>query len=75
MSTLRDRIVGEDVPGTPTSASTMKDYGSAKQIPLTRIQVRPNGYAYDEPMVASDGAPISPTGLGQWGQLYAVGRA
>lgn len=75
MSVLRNRILGQGVPTVPTSASVAKDYGAPTEIPLTRVQVYPNGFAYDEPMVTSDGAPISPTGLGQWGQLYAVGRA
>lgn len=75
MSTLRNRILGHGVPAVPTSATIAKDYGAPTQIPLTRIQVYPNGFAYDEPMVTTDGAPISNTGPGQWGQLYAVGRA
>lgn len=74
MSQLSDRIAGKNAPPVPMSASTTKDYGAPTAIPLTRIQIWPNGWSYDEPIVASDGAPISPTGYGTWGQLYAAGR-
>lgn len=71
---LRDRILGKGVPADQQRATIAKDYGAATQIPLTRVQIYPNGFAYDEPIVSADGAPISPTGHGQWGQLYAAGR-
>ena len=74
MSTLRDRICGKNVPAVPTQATIAKDYGAPKEIPLVRIQIYPNGIGYDEPIIAADGDPIMPTGRGQWGQLYAVGR-
>ena len=74
MSSLRDRILGKGFPAAGVPATTGKDYGAPKAIPLVRIQVWPNGFSYDEPMVTSDGAPISPTGNGSWGQLYAAGR-
>lgn len=52
-----------------------KNYGAVKFTPLVRIQIMPNGIlAYDEPLIASDGAPISSTGPATWGQLYAAGR-
>lgn len=74
MSTLRDRICGKNVPGVPMPATGFKDYGAAKEIPLVRIAVYPQGVSYDEPIITSDGAVHMPTGPGQWGQLYAAGR-
>lgn len=44
--------------------------------PLTRVRIFGNMVAYDDlhPIIASDGAPISATAPGSWGQLYAAGR-
>lgn len=46
------------------------------QTPLTRVRVFDGLVAYDDlhPMIAADGAPISATAPGTWGQLYAAGR-
>jgi hypothetical protein len=46
------------------------------ETPLTHIIIYPGIIAYEDttPLIASDGAPITATGKGQWGQLYAVGR-
>lgn len=81
MSTLRNRIHWLLTPqqrvkasSVPTLEPGMKDYGAVKQTPLVRISIYPNGIAYDEPLVTSDGSPVTPTGRGQWGQLYAAGR-
>jgi hypothetical protein len=74
MSVLRDRIMGSKVPQVPQSASTVKDYGAPTEIPLVRVSVYTNGVGYDEPIIAPDGGLYMPTGRGQWGQLYAVGR-
>lgn len=73
MSVFRNRILGKNVPDVPTTAS-FKDYRAVKEIPLVRIGVYPSGLSYDEPIVAPDGGLFMPTGRGQWGQLYAVGR-
>lgn len=74
MSSLRDRITGKNVPEHTTAATTAKDYGAPTEIPLVRIQVFTNGVGYDEPLITTDGAPISATSPGQWGQLYKAGR-
>lgn len=74
MSMLRDRICGQGQPDRHAT-TVAKDYGTPTMIPLSRVQILGNGIAYDEPLVTSDGAAVSNTGLGQWGQLYAVGRA
>lgn len=87
MSTFSERIKWLHGPAPQTIASNddavtgtthmrdYKDYGAVKQTPLNRIQIFPNGIlAYDEPLIATDGAPISSTGPATWGQLYAAGR-
>jgi hypothetical protein len=74
MSSLRDRIFGKNVPDHPLPATTGKEYGAPTEIPLTQIAIYANGVGYDEPLVTTDGAPISNTSRGQWGQLYKAGR-
>ena len=74
MSTLLDRICGKGHPAAGVPATIAKDYGAPSQIPLTRITVYPNGIAYDEPLLTADGAGVTPTANGSWGQLYAAGR-
>lgn len=81
MSTFRDRIHWLLSPGeqnragdVPTLEPGVKDYGAVKMTPLVRVRVYGNGVAYDEPLVTADGAPITNTGSGTWGQLYAAGR-
>lgn len=46
------------------------------QTPLTRVRIYDNLIAYDDlhPIIAADGAFISATAPGSWGQLYAAGR-
>ncbi len=46
------------------------------EIPLSHVLIFPGIIAYEDttPLIASDGAPITATGKGTWGQLYAVGR-
>lgn len=46
------------------------------QTPLSRVRVFDGLVAYDDlhPIIAADGAPISATAPGSWGQLYAAGR-
>ena len=46
------------------------------EIPLLKISIRRGmaQYADVTALVTSDGAPISSTGTGSWGQLYAAGR-
>lgn len=51
-----------------------KDYGAVKEIPLSRVTVNGHILGYDEPLLTADGAVVSSTGNGQWGQLYAAGR-
>lgn len=75
MSTLSDRIRGKWVTPDAQPMAIAKDYGAPTAIPLRRVAIYPNGFAYDEPIITADGAPSSNTGWGQWGQLYAVGRA
>lgn len=87
MSTLSDRIAwlhgpvqqspnGDVDPGLDNETErSYKNYGTVKATPLVRVQVFPNGViAYDEPIIAADGAPITATGTRQWGQLYAAGK-
>jgi hypothetical protein len=77
MSVLSDRIRWLHNPQTANSdvvTASYKDYGAIKAIPLARIQIHPGVVAYDEPLITADGAPVSNTGFGSWGQLYAVGR-
>jgi hypothetical protein len=81
VSTLTDRIRWLLTPqqqqragDVPTLEPGLKDYGSVKATPLVRIAIYGNGIAYDEPLVTADGAPVSATGPGAWGQLYAAGR-
>lgn len=86
MSTFTDRIAwlhkptiaanGDVDPGIGNAEERYeKNYGSVKMTPLARIQIFPGGViAYDEPLITTDGAPITATGAGQWGQLYAAGR-
>lgn len=54
--------------------SNYKDYGAVKEIPLARVQVAGNILGYDEPLLTADGAVVSNTGGGTWGQLYRAGR-
>ena len=87
MSTLSDRIAwlhgpvslapNGDVDGNIGNDNEIqyKNYGAVKSIPLTRVQIFPNGIlTYDEPIISTNGAPISSTGPYTWGQLYAAGR-
>jgi hypothetical protein len=78
MSTLTDRICWLHRPQAQTipdaGGPSYKDYGAVKAIPLTRVAIHPGVLSYDEPLIASDGAPITATGSGTWGQLYAVGK-
>jgi hypothetical protein len=82
MSVLRDRIAslayGRDKDTTIVS-NDLVVVGlnqAATDIPLVQVQIHANGISYQDlqPLVASDGAPISATMPGHWGQLYAVGR-
>ena len=52
-----------------------KDYMAAESIPLTRIQIYPGVVLYEDlqPLITADGAPVTATGPGTWGQLYAAG--
>jgi hypothetical protein len=74
MSALKDRItsVGQV---TPMLNVIGKDYNDVKMIPTVRIQIFPGVLLYDElqPIITADGAPISATGPGTWGQLFAAG--
>jgi hypothetical protein len=51
-------------------------YNQPRSIPLTRIQIHPGVIMYDDlqPLVAADGAPISASSPGTWGQLYRAGK-
>jgi hypothetical protein len=46
------------------------------EIPLSKIVIYPGmaTYSATSPLITSDGAAISATGTGSWGQLYAAGR-
>lgn len=46
------------------------------EIPLSQIAIYPGMAAYTatSPLITADGAPVSATGVGSWGQLYAAGR-
>ena len=46
------------------------------ETPLVRIQIWPGVIAYEElqPLITADGAPVTATGPGTWGQLFAVGK-
>jgi len=86
MSTLTERIKwlhqpkpqitnGDVDPGIGNAQELYeKNYGTVKITPLSRVQIFPGVIAYDEPLLAADGAPITSTGPYQWGQLYAAGR-
>jgi len=61
--------------GLGNAESEVKNYGAVKMTPISRIRIFPGGViAYDEPLITADGAPVTATGPGQWGQLYAAGR-
>lgn len=83
MSTLRDRILYGQMADYEvddrriTKANTVVGLNYAvTDIPLTRIQIAPGVIMYDEmqPLITSDGAPVSATQPGSWGQLFMAGR-
>jgi hypothetical protein len=59
-----------------TAVDVPKEYNAATVIPLTRIKIYPGVVSYEElmPLITADGAPVSATSEGTWGQLYAAGR-
>lgn len=57
-----------------SEVANYKDYGAVKEIPLSRVVVVGNNLGYDEPLLTADGAVVSATAPGQWGQLYRAGR-
>lgn len=61
---------------TASPVGKFKDYGPTKSQPLTRIAIYPGYITYESmtPLIASDGAPISATSEGTWGQLFRAGR-
>lgn len=75
MSTLLQRItsVGQVQPNLNVIG---KDYNDVKMIPTTRIQIYPGVIMYEDtqPLITADGAPVSATSPGTWGQLWAVGN-
>jgi hypothetical protein len=83
MSTFSNRIKWLGQPDNQTSTpdqvaytptADYKDYGAVKEIPLSRVQVSGGILGYDEPLLTADGAVVTSTGPGQWGQLYRAGR-
>jgi len=52
-----------------------REYGAMFTTPNVRIRIFPGVITYEDtyPLIAPDGAPISATGPGTWGQLYAAG--
>jgi hypothetical protein len=74
MSTLMDRMSWSDNNVYPSKK--IVTHNSPVQIPLMRIQIFPGVISYEDldPLVTSDGDPITATGNGEWGQLYAAGR-
>lgn len=82
MSVLRDRISslaygrGKKVNDVSSDLTVVGLNWSATDIPLVKVQIHANGISYQDlqPLVASDGAPISATMPGEWGQVYAAGR-
>jgi hypothetical protein len=86
VSRLRDRITTGLIAGgdgvlpqdvTPVSSDKRGEiFGAMLSIPLVRIRIYPGAIGYQDldPLVTSDGAPVTATGKGQWAQLYAVGR-
>jgi len=79
MSTLTNRIgwlnQNQSLQVLPNAEEvSYKNYGAVKAIPLAPVQVNGGIIGYSEPLVTADGAPVSSTGPGAWGQLYRVGK-
>jgi hypothetical protein len=51
-----------------------KDYGAVKELPGRPVQVNGGILGYNEPLLTADGAPVTNTGNGTWGQLYRAGK-
>lgn len=83
MSILRHRIrYGGTDDGVKAGTEQINDLTvvglnmGATDIPLVRIRVNGPVITSEElqPLITADGAPVSATMAGSWGQLYAAGR-
>lgn len=76
-SILKNRIAAYGKYGvTSPDLSIISQYNAPIVVPLSRIQIQPGVILYEDtqPLITADGAPVTATGKGQWGQLYAAGR-
>lgn len=74
MSTLSDRMMWQS-PVYPTKRH-VANFANITEAPVMRIGIFPGYISYDdlEPLYTADGAGVTATGRGTWGQLYRAGK-
>lgn len=60
--------------GNMPEISNYKYYGDIKSHPTVPVQVQGGILGYSEPLLTADGAPVTQTSPGTWGQLYRAGK-
>jgi len=76
MSTLSDRMMWKHTPNQYPDKRITGNFADIREAPLVRIGIYPGYMSYEDmdPLYTADGAGVTATGRGTWGQLYRAGK-